>query len=51
MPYNERKFYFDNPNYILNKIIKYRVFPKGVLNKPRSAAYHGFRNNSDIVIE
>lgn len=49
MTHGEREYYFKNPNFILGKTIKYKHFPKGVLNKPRFATFQCFRIASDMV--
>lgn len=49
MDHKERKFYFENPKLIINQVIKYKCFPKGVLNKPRFPTFQSFRIQSDLI--
>ena len=49
MSHDLRKYYFENPHLILGQIIKYKHFPKGVLNKPRFPTFQCIRMKSDIV--
>ncbi len=48
MPHSERKYYFDNQNELLMKIGKFKLFPKGVKDKPRFAQFQGIRNFNDM---
>ena len=50
LTHDQRKFYFENPHLILGEIIKYKCFPKGVLNKPRFPTFHSFRAKSDLAL-
>lgn len=49
MTAEERKDYFENPWKIVNQIISYKHFPKGVKDKPRFPTFVNIRNPSDIV--
>jgi len=49
MPHADRKKFFDNPELILGKIIKYKHFPKGVKDKPRFPTFKTFRDKADMV--
>lgn len=44
----ERQFYFENPNQLIGKTIKFQHFPKGVKDKPRFPTFQSFRASSDI---
>ncbi len=48
MTKEERKHYFENPHLILDKVIKFQFFPKGVKDKPRFPTFQTFRAASDI---
>ncbi len=48
MTKEERKHYFENQSGILQKIIKFQFFPKGVKDKPRFPTFQTFRAASDI---
>jgi DNA ligase 1 len=45
----ESLYYFNHPDKIIGKIIKYKHFPKGVKDKPRFPTFHSFRIDSDVV--
>lgn len=48
MPHADRKKFFDNPELLLGKIIKYQHFPKGVKDKPRFPTFKTFRDIADM---
>ena len=48
MPHDKRKFCFENPNLVLQKVIKFKFFPKGIKDKPRFPTYVSFKIESDI---
>lgn len=48
MTHEERTVYFRNPELILNKIIKYKTFLKGVKDKPRFPTFQSIKFESDI---
>lgn len=48
MDHKMRKFYFDNPSEIVGHVIKFKMFPKGVKDKPRFPTYVSHRNANDI---
>lgn len=49
MTADERRDYFQNPYKIVNQIISYKHFPKGVKDKPRFPTFVNIRNPSDVV--
>lgn len=48
MTHDERKDYFNNPEKIVNKAIKYKTFLKGVKDKPRFPTFQSVRMKSDM---
>lgn len=48
LTHDERLHYFNNPNEMIGKTIKYNKFPKGEKDKPRFPTYQGFRNPADM---
>lgn len=48
MNHEMRKYYFDNPHEILQKIIKFKLFPKGIKDKPRFPTFVTIRNENDL---
>lgn len=44
----EREIYFKNPSRILNKIGKFKMFPKGVKDKPRFPVFLSIRSEKDM---
>lgn len=46
----QRKYFFENPDKIVGQIIKFKMFPKGVKDKPRFPTFHSFRATSDIAL-
>lgn len=44
-----RKYYWDNPDNIINHIIKFKHFPKGIKDKPRFPTFIDFRAEEDLV--
>ena len=44
----ERKFYFENQEEILGKIVKFKLFPKGTLDKPRFPTFDSIRSPEDM---
>lgn len=48
MPHDMRKYYFNHPEEIIQKIITYKRFPKGVLNKPRFPTFKSIRSPEDM---
>lgn len=49
LDHEQRKYYFENQDQIIGKVIKYKSFPKGVKDKPRFPTFHSFRADSDLV--
>ncbi len=47
MPHDLRKWYFENQGEILQKVIKYKHFPKGVKDKPRFPTFQCIRSPED----
>lgn len=47
MTHDERKRYFENPDDLLLKTIKYKRFPKGVKDKPRFPTFQSLRMEAD----
>jgi len=48
MTHEQRKFYFDNPQEIIGKIVKFKLFPKGIKELPRFPRFISIRNENDI---
>ena len=48
MSHAERKYIFENQHEFLLKIGKFKLFPKGVKDKPRFAQFQGLRNSNDM---
>jgi DNA ligase 1 len=48
MDHAERKFYFDNPNEIVGKVITYKSFKKGVKDLPRFPTFKHIRSAEDM---
>jgi len=48
MPHSDRKRFFEQPELIVGKIIKFKHFPKGVKDKPRFPTYICIRDESDL---
>ena len=44
----QRKEYWDNKETLTGKIVKYKFFPVGVLEKPRHPVFLGFRDKIDL---
>lgn len=49
MTQKECKFYWDNPDKIVGKVVKFKSFPKGVKDKPRFATFVSIRDAVDLV--
>ncbi len=47
MNHKMRGFYFENPSEIVGHVIKFKMFPKGVKDKPRFPTYVSHRNEND----
>lgn len=48
MDHKLRKHYFDNPSEIVQHVIKFKFFPKGIKDKPRFATYVCHRSAEDM---
>ena len=48
MDHKTRKLYFDNPEMIVNKEVKFKSFPKGLKDKPRFPIFLSIREDFDI---
>ena len=48
MSHDQRKHLFENPHLIVQHVIKYKFFPKGVKDKPRFPTFVSFKIESDI---
>lgn len=48
MPHDLRKYYFENQNEILKKVIKFKFFPKGIKDKPRFPTFVTIRQPEDM---
>ncbi len=48
LTHNERKYYFENPCDILQKVIKFKFFNHGAKDAYRMARFHSFRIPTDI---
>jgi DNA ligase 1 len=49
MDHKTRKLYFDNPEMIVNKVVKFKSFPKGLKDKPRFPIFLSIREEFDIA--
>lgn len=43
----ERKYYWDNQDKIVDHVIKFKFFPKGIKDKPRFPTYQSHRSSED----
>lgn len=48
MPHEDRILFWEQPEMIINRVIKYKHFPKGVKDLPRFPTFQSFRADSDI---
>ena len=48
MEHKMRKHYFDHPEEIVQHVIKFKFFPKGIKDKPRFATYTSHRSAEDM---
>ena len=48
MVHEKRKYYFDNPEEIVGKIVKFKFFPVGIKDKPRFPTFQSFRDPVDM---
>ena len=49
MTEDERKFYFANPSKLIGQQVKFKMFPKGVKDKPRFPVFVAIRPKEDVV--
>ena len=49
MTQDECKFYWNNQDQIIGKVIKFKTFPQGVKDKPRFPTFVCFRDKSEVV--
>jgi DNA ligase-1 len=48
MTHEERIYYYANPSAIIERVVKYKFFPKGIKDKPRFPTFQSFRAESDL---
>jgi DNA ligase-1 len=48
MDHPMRKHYWENPNELVNHVIKFKFFPKGIKDKPRFPTYVSHRSAEDM---
>lgn len=48
MDHKMRKFYWENPCEIIQHVVKFKLFPKGIKNLPRFPVYVSHRNENDM---
>ncbi len=48
MTAEQRKYYWENPSAIVDKVIKFKFFPKGIKDKPRFPTYVCHRDPVDM---
>ncbi len=48
MSHEDRKYYFENQHELINKIGKFKFFPKGIKDAPRFPIFLSLRNENDI---
>lgn len=44
----QRKFFWQNKDKIIGKVIKFQFFPKGIKDKPRFPTFQSFRDEADL---
>lgn len=49
MTQDECKFYWNNQDQIIGKVIKFKTFPQGVKDKPRFPTFVCFRDKSEVI--
>lgn len=50
MTEKERKYYFENPDEIVGQYVKFKMFPRGVKDKPRFPVYTMIRPKDDMIV-
>ena len=48
MNHEQRKYFFENPEVIIERIVKFQFFPKGQKDKPRFPTFQTFRDPVDM---
>lgn len=48
MPHDKRKHYFENQSELLNHVVKFKFFPKGLKDKPRFPTFITIRSTEDM---
>lgn len=48
MVHDQRKFYFNNPQLLIGRVVKYKFFALGVKDKPRFPTFQCFRLDEDM---
>jgi DNA ligase-1 len=48
MPHEDRVKFFNNPELLLEQIVKFKLFPKGVKDKPRFPTFQSLRSPTDM---
>jgi len=48
MTHDERRFYWENQQLLLGKVVKYKCFGYGCVDAPRFATYQGLRDLTDL---
>lgn len=48
MPHEDRVRFFQNPHLLLGQIVKFKLFPKGVKDKPRFPTFQSLRSLTDM---
>lgn len=48
MPHEDRKRYFQDQSLLLGQIVKFKLFPKGVKDKPRFPTFQSVRSPTDM---
>jgi DNA ligase 1 len=51
MTHEERGHYLRNPHLLIGRTIKFKLFPKGIKDKPRFPTFVSLRNNNDLIKE
>lgn len=49
MTHDQRKHFFEHQDKLIGETIKFKFFPKGILDKPRFPTFQSFRSASDVV--
>jgi DNA ligase-1 len=49
MTQEERKYYFENQDQLIGKVVKFKMFPRGIKDKPRFPTFVSIRPDFDLV--